>query len=189
MIMSATDVTVGDVPLREEERAEREEGLLHLLARLRGAEEAGDAAGHLFQLLLLHAPICREVDLVRCHHVRDVPGHAVQKGEPELEDAVRGLRTGDVVDDDGPLRPADGALVRRGVLLLPEDVPKHEGEIHVVAAVLEVHVLLRDFGPDRGDVVVRELGNHVAPDEAGLPHGAVPEEDDLLLDDGGSHRR
>src|SRR3989442_11118557 len=102
--------------------------------------------------------------------------------DPVIWEAVRGLRSGHVVDEERTLGPLEGTVLDAAVALLAEHVPNHERQVGRPSRRLNPQVFLRHFRPDCGDVIVRELVDDEASDQAGLAHRTVAKEQDLSLD-------
>src|SRR2546425_13252903 len=102
--------------------------------------------------------------------------------DPVILEAVRGLRSGHVIHEERTLGPLKGTVLDAAVALLAEHVPDHERQVGRPSRRLDSQVFLRHFRPNRRDVIVRELVDDEASDQAGLPHRAVPKEQDLSLD-------
>src|SRR6266581_3285734 len=123
-----------------------------------------------------------EVHFVCDEDDRDRVSHGEQMRDPILVEALGRLRASHVVDQERAFRPLERTLLDPPVSLLAQDVPDHERHVGRLAGRLDPQVFLRDFRADRRDVIVRELVDHEASNEARLAHGAVAEEQDLSLD-------
>src|SRR3989441_13021911 len=102
--------------------------------------------------------------------------------DPVILEAVRGLRSGNGITEERPLGPLKGSVLDAAVALLAEHVPDHERQVGRPSRRLDSQVFLRHFRPNRRDVIVRELVDDEASDQAGLPHRAVAKEQELSLD-------
>src|SRR2546427_5109666 len=97
-------------------------------------------------------------------------------------EALGGLWSGHVIHEKRTLGPLKGTVLDAAVALLAEHVPDHERQVGRPSRRLDSQVFLRHFRPNRRDVIVRELVDDEASDQAGLPHRAVAKEQDLSLD-------
>src|SRR5207245_11063261 len=101
--------------------------------------------------------------------------------DPVVLEAVLGLLSGHVLHEERSLGPLKGTVLDAAVALLAEHVPDHERQVGRPSWRLDPQVFLRHFRPDRRDVIVRELVDDEASDQAGLPHRTVAKEQDLSL--------
>src|SRR5256714_6103177 len=171
----AAGVWLEDGPVREDCFREPPEALLDADARLRARVEPGPPAllEERLDLARREPGIWVEVGLVHQAERRDVAGDGADRTGPCVEGGER-LLPRVVGDREDPFRTMVVGLLEqvpqgRGAHDVPEDrVDRHGAR---ALRVLDGHDLLRDLRPQRGDVPVVVLVEHVAAEWGRPLHG------------------